>query len=244
MARRSRSPRQAPLRRRKTRKASSRKGTLRGGVRWPTEAECLQLFQSKRPNAGLRPRYSICKRLHSLKYLQEAQKRYGEGYGHYSFVPRKLFGKKYSRAKGASSKAPKSFADLHLQVSQEMADAEGQAGSPQIERASMLSPPRSPVVGAPPPWVPPPPPPPPPPPTPTAGPGAHWGSLGKASSKTDLGIAQASFIDELARVGRSGLRKVKKEDVTSTQPLSELQKLRMKIRKQVGHDDANDDGLD
>ena len=108
----------------------------------PTESECLDLFKDKGPNAGLNPRYSFCKHwLSRKKYLEEAQKRYGKSYGHFSFVPRKLFGKRYSDASG-DTKIPGGHVGVQVEIPRDGVDAENQAGSPKVQVASLLSPPR------------------------------------------------------------------------------------------------------
>jgi hypothetical protein len=208
----------------------------------PTESECLDLFKSKKPDAGLNPRYSFCKHwLSRKKYLEEAQNRYGKSYGYFSFVPRKLFGKRYSDARG-DLKTPEKRADIRVKTSRDQADAEHQAGSPQVQVASLLNPPRSPED------VLPPPPPPPPPPTPSAGRRSSvWKKLGTASNKVDLAIGKASYIDEIGKVGRTGLKRTeldkgkgKGKDVASVQPLTEYEQLVAKMNKVREHTKGDD----
>ena len=242
MVRRSRSPRRGrSFRRRKTKRTPKRRKSVRGGgMGLPTESECLDLFKDKRPNAGLNPRYSFCKHwLSRKKYLEEAQKRYGKSYGHFSFVPRKLFGKRYSDASG-DTKIPGGHVGVQVEIPRDGVDAENQAGSPKVQVASLLSPPRTPET------VLPPPPPPPPPPTPSAERRSSvWTKLGRASNKVALGIGQASFIDEIGRVGRSKLKKAKTDnrkgkDNPSVQPLTEYEQLVAKLNK-VREETKNDD---
>ena len=135
MARRVRSPRQLRSRRKRrnnrTTKLKKDKKSLRGGARLPTESECLELFKSKKPNAGLNASYSFCKHwLSRKKYLEEAQKRYGKAYGHYSFVRRKLFGTKHR----ADHETP----DTTMDDAEGYTESPGPAESPPRRRAHHL----------------------------------------------------------------------------------------------------------
>ena len=213
MARSSRSLRQKrPSRKRKINRTPKRRKSVRGGSRLPTESECLTLFESKKPNAGVSARYSYCKHWLSRKmYLDEAQKRYGKDYAHYSFVPRKLFGRRYDDGSGKCKVCGR-------------AETRESSDLPEIGFAPTSSPPTPSDAGTRPPEAPPLP--------PLFIPPPVWKKLATASRKPGLGL-QASVINEIVSKGRSGLRKIDQKEqrvVSSTEPEKGLVQARSNLK--------------